>query len=317
MSVTSYPLTPVVSVNGLVLTADRAVETDGAGSLEASSVTSTELGYLSGVTSAIQTQLNGKEPTLTKGNLTESTSSVLTITGGTNAVIGSGTTIQVAAASGSTSGYLSSTDWNTFNGKEPAITTLPISKGGTNSGTALNNNRIIISSGSAIVEASAITASRALVSNGSGIPEAATTTATEIGYVNGCGAKLVGKLVKTYFRPDIGNWNSMAFPMFMPSLTDAVTISSVKVTVDGTGTTPTLKWNIEIRPASAQFSAGTDVWATDKETAEATALTEYNTFTNASLSASDVLWFATPSSGAVVSGTSITYICIHVEYART
>lgn len=37
----------------------------------------------------------GAEPTLTKGNLTESTSSVLTITGGTGAVIGSGTTIKV------------------------------------------------------------------------------------------------------------------------------------------------------------------------------------------------------------------------------
>lgn len=62
---------------------------------------------------------------------------------------------------------------------------LPIANGGTNSSTALNNNRVIISSGSAIVEASAITASRAVVSDVSGIPVAATTTATEIGYVNG------------------------------------------------------------------------------------------------------------------------------------
>jgi hypothetical protein len=65
----------------------------------------------------LQTALNGKEPTLTKGNLTETISGVLTITGGTTAVIGSGTTIQVAQSSGSTSGYLSSTDWTTFNNK--------------------------------------------------------------------------------------------------------------------------------------------------------------------------------------------------------
>lgn len=77
----------------------------------------TELSYVKGVTSAIQTQLNAKEPTLTKGNLTEATSSVLTITGGTNAVIGSGTTIQVRQATTSVSGFLSSTDWNTFNAK--------------------------------------------------------------------------------------------------------------------------------------------------------------------------------------------------------
>ena len=72
-----------------------------------------------------------------------------------------------------------------LNSKEPAITTLPISKGGTNSSTALSNNRIIQSSGGAIVEAAAITASRALASDANGIPVASATTATELGYVSG------------------------------------------------------------------------------------------------------------------------------------
>lgn len=40
------------------LTANRAVATNGSGALTASTVTDTELGYLSGVTSSIQTQLN-------------------------------------------------------------------------------------------------------------------------------------------------------------------------------------------------------------------------------------------------------------------
>lgn len=53
---------------------------------------------------------------------------------------------------------------------EPTITTLPISKGGTNSGTALSNNRIMKSSGGAIVEAAAITASRIIQSDANGIP---------------------------------------------------------------------------------------------------------------------------------------------------
>jgi hypothetical protein len=65
----------------------------------------------------LQTALNGKEPTLTKGNLTETTSSILTITGGTTAVIGTGTTIEVAKATSTTNGYLSSIDWNVFNNK--------------------------------------------------------------------------------------------------------------------------------------------------------------------------------------------------------
>ena len=58
---------------------------------------------------------------LTSGNLTEATSSVLTITGGTGAVLGSGTSIQVSQASTTVSGFLSSTDWNTFNGKASAL----------------------------------------------------------------------------------------------------------------------------------------------------------------------------------------------------
>lgn len=44
-------------------TASRGLVTDGSGVIGVSSVTSTELGYLSGVTSALQTQLNGKSNT--------------------------------------------------------------------------------------------------------------------------------------------------------------------------------------------------------------------------------------------------------------
>ena len=42
------------------LTASRVLVSDGSGKVAVSSVTSTELGYLDGVTSAVQTQLNGK-----------------------------------------------------------------------------------------------------------------------------------------------------------------------------------------------------------------------------------------------------------------
>lgn len=110
-----------IALNKLAaLTANRATETDASGFIVASTVTNTELGYVSGVTSSIQTQLNGKEPTLTKGNLTEAVSSILTITGGTNAVIGAGTTIEVDQADSTNDGFLSSTDWNTFNNKQDA-----------------------------------------------------------------------------------------------------------------------------------------------------------------------------------------------------
>lgn len=51
--------TTIVSSN---LTASRALESNGSGKVSASSVTSTELGHLSGVTSAVQTQLDAKQP---------------------------------------------------------------------------------------------------------------------------------------------------------------------------------------------------------------------------------------------------------------
>ncbi len=79
--------------------------------------TSVANGYLS---SADWTTFNSKQAALTIGNLTEATSAVLTITGGSGAIIGSGLTIQVKLATASVSGYLSSTDWSTFNGKQAA-----------------------------------------------------------------------------------------------------------------------------------------------------------------------------------------------------
>lgn len=80
---------------------------------------STTNGWLS---STDWSTFNSKQSALTFGNLTEATSSVLTISGGTGAVIGSGTSIQVKQSSGSQSGYLSSSDWTTFNNKQNALT---------------------------------------------------------------------------------------------------------------------------------------------------------------------------------------------------
>lgn len=54
--------TSIVSSN---LTASRALTSESSGKVAASSVTSTELGYLSGTTSSVQTQLNGKQATIT------------------------------------------------------------------------------------------------------------------------------------------------------------------------------------------------------------------------------------------------------------
>lgn len=67
------------------LTASKALTSNASGVVSASSVTSTELGYVSGVTSAIQTQLNNKASTggalsASKAVITDASSNVITST---------------------------------------------------------------------------------------------------------------------------------------------------------------------------------------------------------------------------------------------
>ena len=90
----------------------------GTGAFTIQVANSGQNGYL---TSTDWNTFNNKQSTITTGNLTEAVSSVLTITGGTGAVIGSGTTIQIKQASATVNGYLSSTDWTTFNSKQTQI----------------------------------------------------------------------------------------------------------------------------------------------------------------------------------------------------
>ena len=75
---------------------------------------------LSSTTAGVRSWVDKQDP-LTINALTESTSSVLTITDAS--VVGAAPTITVAQSSGTTDGYLSSTDWSTFNNKQDALTT--------------------------------------------------------------------------------------------------------------------------------------------------------------------------------------------------
>ena len=70
---TSGTITELVSSIGKAaakpsVAASKALATDANGAIAASDTTSTELGYVHGVTSAIQTQLNGKQGTIRYGS---------------------------------------------------------------------------------------------------------------------------------------------------------------------------------------------------------------------------------------------------------
>mgnify|MGYP003115834447 CR=1 FL=1 len=142
------------------------------------------------LSSADWSTFNSKEPALTKGNLTENNSAILTITNGSNAVIGSGTSIEVAQASNSTSGYLSSTDWQTFNGKTSntgTVTSVGLSYT-TNGGSAADGNPAFIVSASPVTTSGTIdidaqgTAAQYITGQGklATLPSAGTGTVTSV-----------------------------------------------------------------------------------------------------------------------------------------
>ncbi len=144
------------------LTADRALTTNGSKVLTSSAVTTTELGYVGGVTSAIQTQLNAKQATIT-GAATTITSSNLTVS---RAVTSNASgKVDVSATTDTELGYVS--------GVTSAIQ------------TQLNAKQATITGAATTIVSSDLALSRAVVSDGSGKVAAATTTSTEIGYVNG------------------------------------------------------------------------------------------------------------------------------------
>lgn len=198
-----------IALNKLAATTiSSALVSDGSGFVSASSTTAAQIAFLNTASSNIQTQLNAKEPTITVLPISKGgTNSGTALNNNRIAQTSAGAIIEAPAITASralvsdangipTQATTTSTEIGYVNGvtsaiqtqlnaKEPSFSVLPISKGGTNSGTALNNNRIIQSSGGAEVEAAAITANRALISDANGIPTQSATTSTELGYSSG------------------------------------------------------------------------------------------------------------------------------------
>ena len=159
------------TITGSNLTTNRVLVSNGSGKVAVSAVTATELGYLDGVTSGIQGQLNGKQAavtgaasTITGNNLTASRALV---SDGNGKVAASGvTSTELGYLDGVTSGIQSQ-----LNGKQGTVT-----------------------GGASTITGSNLTANRALVSNGSGKVAVSAVTATELGYLDGVTSGIQGQI---------------------------------------------------------------------------------------------------------------------------
>jgi hypothetical protein len=111
---TDIVLNPTDKVDINYFTGEKALQSTVDGELEESAVTNTELGYMSGVTSSVQTQIDSKTP------LTRLINTTAPLQGGGD--LTTDRTLSILQSGTAQDGYLSQTDWNTFNDKQDAIT---------------------------------------------------------------------------------------------------------------------------------------------------------------------------------------------------
>jgi hypothetical protein len=138
-----------------------------------------DIGNGSGFTRATLTAGTGVSITNTSGAITVANTGVTSVTGTAPVVSSGGATpaISMAAATTSVNGYLTSTDWTTFNGKQAALVS------GTNIKTV--NSTSLLGSGDVSVGVTSVTGTAPVVSSGGATPAismAAASTSTN-GYL--------------------------------------------------------------------------------------------------------------------------------------
>lgn len=160
--------TTVTSTN---LTASRALVSNTSGKIAASSVTNTELGYLSGVTSKIQTQLDEKQ---------------FKITGAASTITGTTLAKSMALVSNSDGNVAVSNVTSTELGYLSGVTS--------DIQTQLNGKQATITGAATTIAISDLTASRVLISNASKKVAVSDITSTELGYLDGATSNIQNQL---------------------------------------------------------------------------------------------------------------------------
>ncbi len=192
------------TITGPDLTINRAVISNASGKIAVSTTTDTELGYVSGVVSSIQTQFSGKQDSIT-GAATTITGPDLTIN---RAVISNASgKIAVSATTDTELGYVSgvvSSIQTQFSGKQDSITGAATTITGAN-----------------------LTINRALVSNGSGKVAVSTTTDTELGYVSGVTSAIQTQINNKISSPD------QSFDLSNLSLSITASTGTITIAIKG------------------------------------------------------------------------------------
>ena len=193
------------------------------------------------LTAADWNTFNNKQAALTMGNLTDVGTDGITIGSGTGAVIGSGTTISQHVADTTHNGYLSSVDWNTFNGKQPAgsyVTAISIasanglagsSSGGTTPALTISTSvtGILQGNGTAISAASTTGSGSVVLAN------TPTLITPVIGAATGTSLSVTGQLTSTVATGTA--------PLVVSSTTQ---VANLNAATAGTATTATNATNV-------------------------------------------------------------------------
>jgi hypothetical protein len=170
----------------VVLTAGTGISTSG--TYPSFTVTNTAPDQTVAISSGTGISVSGTYPNFTVTNTSPSSGGTVTSVTGTAPVVSSGgntPAISMAAATGSVNGYLTSTDWTTFNGKGPAVTYttnyVPFGQGTT---TPNLSSSFTYVTGTGTLTAPAVSASNGLVVNSNtvsasySIPSGSSATST-------------------------------------------------------------------------------------------------------------------------------------------
>lgn len=199
-------LLPTVPSKISDLTDDTATyPIDKADTLTGLTASITELNYVDGVTSAIQTQLDNK---VTK-NTTITGATKCKITYDSKGLVTNGDDLQATdipnlTLSKITDVTASASELNILDGATLTTTELNYVDGVTSSiQTQLNSKQASITGGASTITSSNLTASKALVSNVSGKVDVSTVTATELGYLSGVTSSIQTQLSGKLTTSDI------------------------------------------------------------------------------------------------------------------